>query len=213
MIYPAGLAAADNGIIAVGAVTVEGYRSGYSNYGEGLTVVSPADDGEVFNRHQLRIDRLSPFAAQHDYGAFGVREYQYSHFSLLTTDLPGMFGYARGAEPWSAVVPFKDNPGVGGGYYTTFGGTSGASALTGGVCALIQRAHKSRNGVGARLSGPAVKAILRGASRLDTAVAPGVRELTADCMNADGEDTLSMTYFFGSGLPDVRAAVAAVLAP
>ncbi|EUB99558.1 peptidase S8 and S53 subtilisin kexin sedolisin [Rhizobium sp. CF080] len=212
LIYPASLAAADNGIIAVGAVTVEGYRSGYSNYGEGLTVVSPADDGEVFNRHQLRVDRLSPFAAQHDYGAFGVREYQHSHFSLLTTDLPGIFGYGRGAEPWSAIVPFGDNPGVGGGYYTAFGGTSGASALAGGVCALIQRAHKSRNGVGARLSGPVVKSILRGASRLDTAVAPGVRALTADCMNAEGEDALNMTYFFGSGLPDVRAAVAAVLA-
>jgi hypothetical protein len=35
LIYPASLAAADNGIVAVGAVTVEGFRAGYSNYGEG----------------------------------------------------------------------------------------------------------------------------------------------------------------------------------
>ena len=213
LIYPANLAADDNGIIAVGAVTVEGYRSGYSNYGEGLTVVSPSDDGEVFNRHQLRVDRLSPFAAQHDYEAFGLREYQYSHFSLLTTDLPGAFGYNRGADPWSSIVPFGANPGIGGGYYTTFGGTSGASAEVGGICALIQRAYKSQNDSEARLSGPAVKSILQTTSRLDAAVAPGVRVLTADCMNADGEDALDMSYFFGFGLPDVRAAVAAVLTP
>lgn len=45
LIYPASLAADNNGIIAVGAVTVEGFRSGYSNYGEGLTVVSPLTTG------------------------------------------------------------------------------------------------------------------------------------------------------------------------
>ncbi|WP_245441185.1 MULTISPECIES: S8 family serine peptidase [Neorhizobium] len=213
LIYPANLAADDNGIIAVGAVTVEGYRSGYSNYGEGLTVVSPSDDGEVFNRHQLRVDRLSPFAAQHDHEAFGLREYRYSHFSLLTTDLPGAFGYDRGADPWSSMVPSAANPGIGGGYYTTFGGTSGASAQVGGICALIQRAHKTKNGGDARLSGPLVKSILQSTARLDAMVAPGIRALTADCMNADGEDALDMSYFFGFGLPDVPAAIAAVLSP
>lgn len=213
LIYPANLAADDNGIIAVGAVTVEGYRSGYSNYGEGLTVVAPSDDDEVFNRHQLRIDRLSPFAAQHDHRAFELREYQYSHFSLLTTDLPGSFGYNRGADPWSSIVPFGANSGIGGGYYTTFGGTSGASAEVGGICALIQRAHKSQNSGDARLSGPAVKSILQATARLDSAVTPGIRALTADCMNADGEDALEMSYFFGFGLPNVSAAVAAVLTP
>lgn len=81
----------------------------------------PSDDGEVFNRHQLRLDRLSPFAAQHDYSAFRTREYYYSHFSLLTTDLPGIFGYNQGSDPWSAIVPFGTNPGIGGGYYTPSG--------------------------------------------------------------------------------------------
>lgn len=213
LIYPANLASDNNGIIAVGAVTVEGFRSGYSNYGEGLTVVSPADDGEVFNRHQLRVDTLFPFAAQHDNGGFRMPAYRYSHFSLLTTDLSGVFGYDQGADPWSSIVPFSANPGVGGGYYTTFGGTSGASAQIGGICALIQRAHKSQNGAAARLTGPQVKAILQAASSLDTAVAPGTRPLTPDCMNADGEDSQDMAYFFGSGLPDARLAVAAVLTP
>ncbi|THV20877.1 S8 family serine peptidase [Peteryoungia ipomoeae] len=213
LIYPANLASDNNGIIAVGAVTVEGFRSGYSNYGEGLTVVSPADDGEVFNRHQLRVDTLSPFAAQHDNSEIRMPAYRYSHFSLLTTDLAGAFGYDQGAGPWSSIIPFAANPGVGGGFYTTFGGTSGASAQVGGICALIQRAHKSKNGAGASLTGLQVKEILQGASRLDTTVAPGTRPLTPDCMNADGEDSLDISYFFGSGLPDARLAVAAVLGP
>ncbi len=212
LIYPANLAADNNGIIAVGAVTVEGFRSGYSNYGEGLTVVCPSNDGEVFNRHQLRLDRLSPFAAQHDYNTPRSREYYYSHFSLLTTDLSGIFGYDQGSDPWSAIVPFGTNPGIGGGYYTSFGGTSGASAQVGGLCALIQRAYKSRHNAADRLSGPRVKSILKAASRLDAVVAPGTRKLTADCMNAEGEDAIDMAFFFGSGLPNARTAVQSALA-
>ncbi len=212
LIYPANLAADNNGIIAVGAVSAEGFRSGYSNYGEGLTLVAPSDDGEVFNRHQLRLDRLSPFAAQHDYTAFRLREYSYSHFSLLTTDLSGIFGYDHGSDPWSAILPYSNNPGIGGGYYTTFGGTSGASAQVGGLCALLQRAYKSRHNPGDRLSGPQIKSILKAASHPDAIVAPGTRKLTADCMNAEGEDVLDPSYFFGAGLPNAREAVEAVLA-
>lgn len=66
LIYPAALAADDNGIIAVGAVTAEGFRSGYSDYGEGLTLVAPLDDYEVYNRHQSRLDRSDPLLAMHD---------------------------------------------------------------------------------------------------------------------------------------------------
>ncbi len=64
LIYPASLASdAGNGVIAVGAVSYQGYRSGYSNYGAGLTVVAPSDDGEVYNRHQIRLDRKAVDAA------------------------------------------------------------------------------------------------------------------------------------------------------
>lgn len=211
LIYPACLAGECDGIIAVGAVTPEGFRSGYSNYGDGLTVVAPSDDGEVFNRHQLRIDRLSPFAAQHNYDVYDVPEYRYSHVSLLTTDLSGSFGYDRGQIPWSSVLPFAANPGIGGGYYTSFGGTSGAAALIGGVCALIQRSAKAANGAETRLSGPQVKAILKGAASRNTPVLPGTRLLTPDSMNMDGEDALDPIYFFGAGLPDARIAVDTVL--
>ncbi|MBU1312644.1 MAG: S8 family serine peptidase [Alphaproteobacteria bacterium] len=211
LIYPASLSAEQNGIIAVGAVTVEGFRSGYSNYGDGLTVVAPSDDDEVINRHQLRVDRQSPFHARHAYLAGRSREYRYSGFSLLTTDLPGSWGYDRGDDPWSSLPP-EQNPGIGGGYYTSFGGTSGAAALIGGVCALIQRAHKTRHGQGARLDGVAVKSILVAASDHQRVVAPGFRPLTPDCMNADQEDNKAPVYFFGAGLPDAAAAVQAALA-
>ena len=211
LIYPASLAAPDNGIVAVGAVTVEGFRSGYSNYGEGLSLVAPSDDGEVFNRHQLRIDRLSPFAARHLYSADTGKEYYYSHLSLLTTDLPGVFGYDSGKAPWSSLLPSAGNPGVGGGYYTSFGGTSGATALVGGVAALVQRAHRTVHGGTGKLNGTAVKNILEEASSCKTNVAPGRRPLTPDCMNSDNEDVIDPGYFFGAGLLNAAAAVNAVL--
>ncbi len=211
LIYPASLAAPDNGIVAVGAVTVEGFRSGYSNYGEGLTLVAPSDDSEVFNRHQLRVDRLSPFTAKHQYSADSGKEYCYSYFSLLSTDLPGVFGYDEGKAPWSSLLPSANNPGVGGGYYTSFGGTSGATALVGGVAALVQRAHRAVHGGSGKLNGIAVKNILEKASNRNSNVEPGWRRLTPDCMNADDEDASDPGYFFGAGLLNAAAAVNAVL--
>jgi subtilisin family serine protease len=211
LIYPANLAAPDNGIVAVGAVTVEGFRSGYSNYGEGLTLVAPSDDSEVFNRHQLRVDRLSPFTAKHRYSADSGKEYCYSYFSLLSTDLPGVFGYDEGKAPWSSLLPSANNPGVGGGYYTSFGGTSGAAALVGGVAALIQRAHRAVHGGSGKLDGIAVKSILEEASSRNSNVSPGIRPLTPDCMNADNEDVIDPRYFFGAGLLNAATAVDAVL--
>ncbi|CAD7054204.1 peptidase S8 [Pseudorhizobium endolithicum] len=211
LIYPANLAEDDNGIIAVGAVTVEGFRSGYSNYGHGLTLVAPSDDQEVINRHQLRVDQQSPFHARHAHVAGPAKEYRYSGLGLLTTDLPGCWGYERGDDPWSSL-PLEDNPGIGGGYYTNFGGTSGASALIGGICSLIQRAHKTRHGQSARLGGVAVKALLVAACDQQRVVVPGFRPLTPDCMNSDEEDGKGSAYFFGAGLPDAAAAVQAALA-
>lgn len=211
LIYPASLAAPDNGIIAVGAVTAEGFRAAYSNYGEGLTLVAPSDDGEVFNRHQLRIDRLSPFAARHLYSADTGKEYCYSHLTLLTTDLPGVFGYESGKAPWSSLLPFAENPGVGGGYYTSFGGTSGATALVGGVAALVQRAHRTVQGGSGKLDGMAVKKVLEAASSRKSSVVPGRRPLTPDCMNSDNEDVIDSSYFFGAGLLNATMAVNAVL--
>lgn len=209
LIYPASLAAEDNGIIAVGAVTAEGFRAGYSNYGEGLTVVAPSDDYEIYTRHQTRLDRSDPLLSMHDYSVGAAREVVFSALDLVSTDLPGVFGYDAGAGPWSRVLPGQGNPGVGGGYYTAFGGTSGASCLIGGVLLLAQRARRASGQ--ARLDGATLKALLRSSSSTNTVVAPGYRPLTPDAMNADDEDQLEASYFFGAGLPDASNLLAAVL--
>ena len=210
LIYPACLARGTNGIIAVGAVTAEGFRAGYSNYGEHLTLVAPSDDYEIYNRHQSRLDLSDPLIRMHDYSVGAGKSYAYSPLELVSTDLPGVFGYDAGAAPWSSVMPGQGQPGVGGGYYTAFGGTSGACSLIGGLLLLAQRA---RRGAGlAALDGMVAKTLLIGASSLEEPVAPGYRPLTRDCMNADNEDQLDESHFFGAGLPDAGALITAALA-
>ncbi len=210
LIYPARLAAApDNGVIAVGAVTAEGFRSGYSNYGTGLTVVAPSDDIEVFNRHQQRLDILMPGFDGPAPGAGGRDAIAYCHLGLVTTDLPGVFGYDAGTTPWSRILPHDLNPGVGGGNFTTFGGTSGAAGLIGGVVALVQRAHKLDHGEKARLGGVEVKSVLTNAANALAVVTPGYRQLSPDRMNSDAEEAAaSPRHFFGAGLVDATKAVA-----
>ena len=212
LIYPAKLAAPENGIVAVGAVTLRGYRSGYSNYGAGLTLVAPSDDGEVYNRHQMRLDRTDPVIDEHFFYRGTGAAIPYSEFSLLTTDVPGALGYVEGAEPYSLIAPPLDNPGIGGGYYTSFGGTSGAAALVAGVAALLARANKARNGGAARLDGTACKTLLVNASNRNAAVRPGTQALEPDPMNADGEASKGKSYYFGAGLLSASDAVAALLA-
>ena len=107
--------------------------------------------------------------------------------------------------------PSSNNCGIGGGYYTSFGGTSGAAALVGGVAALVQRAHRAVHSGSGKLDGIAVKSILEEASRRSSNVGPGFRPLTPDCMNADNEDVIDPRYFFGAGLLNAAAAVDVVL--
>ncbi len=205
LIYPASLADDSNGIVSVGAVTAEGLRAGYSNYGEGLTLVAPSDDYPVYNRHQMRLNRFDPLLGLHDYAVGAGREHVYCPLELVTTDLPGVFGYDSGAQPWAQVMPAQGNPGLGGGYYTGFGGTSGASALVGGLLALAQRARRAAGK--APLGGHALKRLLRRASSTGAVVEPGYRPLTPDTMNADDETLLGPAAFFGAGLPDARLLV------
>jgi hypothetical protein len=210
LIYPANLADDSNGIIAVGAVTAEGLRSGYSNYGEGLTLVAPSDDYEVYNRHQSRLDTSDPLLKMHDYSVGAGQAHVFCPLDLVSTDLPGVFGFDAGAAPWSSVLPGQGNPGVGGGYYTAFGGTSGASCLIGGLALLAQRARRAAGK--APLDGLALKSVLVAGAVQTAAVAPGWRPLTADRMNADDEPHLGLTHFFGAGLPDAGAVVNEALA-
>jgi hypothetical protein len=160
LIYPASLAAdPTNGIIAVGAVSYLGYRSGYSNYGSGLTVVAPSDDGEIYNRYQIRLDRQSISAKdfwidqvhrQPHAQANTIPIFQFAPQRLVSLDVPGPRGYEEGTRrgPARDRDEAKDDPS---GLYAEFGGTSGSSALVAGVISLMQR--KS----GTKLTGEEVK--------------------------------------------------------
>lgn len=220
-IYPANLAAEDNGIIAVGAITALGMRAGYSNYGA-LTVVGPSDDAPVFNRHQFRqpIERARSPALPEGSGRGdlalaplpGQCTVPLSDLSLVTTDLPGPFGYDDGTRR---------------GLYTEFGGTSGAASLIGGVAALMQRARKAHGQT--PLKGPVLKAVLTATSFLNrpvVAVLPRPPEPTetgetatgdfgtpcCDPMNRTDEQHEDLSHFLGAGLPDADLAVASALA-
>ncbi|MCK0140562.1 S8 family serine peptidase [Aliiroseovarius sp. F47248L] len=206
LLFPANLANRENGVIAVGAVSGQGYRSGYSNYGDGLTLVAPSDDMEVFNRHQLRetpkqLDKIGYLKPD---SAMAV---PYSRKGLLSTDIPGSFGYdGAGDDDHDLPADVAQS-----GFYTQFGGTSGASALVGGVIALVRRAERlSASGKHPR-DGCDLKAFLMSTARRDMPMMGATLSLKSDCMNVANEDADAFGTFFGAGLIDAKAAVTAAL--
>lgn len=201
LLYPAALASRENGIIAVGAVTSAGYRSGYANYGDGLTLVAPSDDMAVFNRTQLRATTRDA-AQSAPLKPKDAQQIPLSESSLLSTDIPGPFGYESG----DGIA--RDTPQDG--YYTQFGGTSGAAALVAGVIALVRRAEQVTEADSA-LDGPDMRALLTRTARHDIRSPDGSRPLQADSMNAVTEEADDRQVFFGAGLVDAAAALSEIL--
>lgn len=155
-IYPANLATNHNGIISVGAVNAKGYVSGFSNT-DSTTVVAPSNDAELFDRTEVRLDEQ-----RHDYDPRGVPATncndKYSHFDIITTDVPGPGGYSGSAVSHVATT---DEPMVEfGSYFCRFGGTSASSAL---VCGFISLGMST--GVLTDRDGPGAKAWLIGQSQ------------------------------------------------
>jgi subtilisin family serine protease len=203
--YPASLSLSegDNGIISVGAINNAGYRSSFSNYGEGLSLTAPSDDASVFNRYQIRMNKAGRRYQSHDYAGYvtaGLAEADYGRNALLTTDIPGRAGYT-GYNPMGddedddsfsqAHDPLQ-------GMFTLFGGTSGASSIVAGVASLMVRRARLQN---KKLDGPEIKAKLIGSC--------GQASLKTDNMN--GENPLpSIQQLFGGGQVDVDKAVTSV---
>lgn len=130
-IYPANLASEHNGIISVGSVNAKGHRSGYSGI-TNLTVMAPSNDGEVFDRFETRLDEQDV-----DYSDIGIKipndNNKYSHYDIISTDVPGNFGYAF--SPYTSDEP-EDGLREFGSYFCRFGGTSAASAIVAGFLSL-----------------------------------------------------------------------------
>ena len=147
-IYPANLAAEDNGVVAVGAANAKGLVSGYSDP-TSATILGPSDDGEVFDRRTVRLDIQAA-----GYDAQGVpaqnRNADFSHFEIVTTDVPGLHGYAF--SPFASEEP-EDGLREFGSYFCRFGGTSAASAIVAGLLSLghsLGRIAPDADGPGAK---------------------------------------------------------------
>jgi subtilisin family serine protease len=215
--YPASEARGGNGVVAVGAISFQGRRSGYSNYADGsgpetLTIAAPSDDAEVYTRRQIRLDRESPRWRDHNFllhlqGPDAVPEVPYAAEGVLAPDVPGSRGYASGAlqgsEPSLALD--RDRSAL----YALFGGTSAASAIVAGAVALRQA--KARAETGQPLHGPAMKAALAAAGATQTPW-PWLAANTALVVDApNGEDLADPTLparQFGAGALDLAQLLA-----
>lgn len=142
-VYPADLAADENGIISVSAVNAKGYPSAYSS-GSLTTVAGPSSDSEIFNRSEVRLDTRRP-----DYDPAGVPTQndnaKFSSFDVISCDVPGDPGYTGSA---SRSARAGDRLRDYGSYFCRFGGTSAASALVTGFISLGMTAGaiKDRDG-------------------------------------------------------------------
>jgi subtilisin family serine protease len=158
-IAPAHFAAeADNGIISVAAMSYFGYRSSYSNFGEGITVAAPSDDAEIFNRNQVRLDKTDRFVTDHPYDFFAKNlvkvDIPFGEATIRTIDVPGEFGFSDSSSNADAKLWTEPES-----FFTDFGGTSAAASIVAGVASLMQRAAKSKPD-GARLTGLQIREIL-----------------------------------------------------
>ncbi|MEM8662874.1 MAG: S8/S53 family peptidase, partial [Pseudomonadota bacterium] len=206
--YPASLAADDNGIVAVGAVSALGRRSGYASYGDGLTLVAPSNDSAVYNKHQIRLDPNARGALTHRWtihSRLAGRYVEYSHLAPLSIDVPGARGYRGGV---GATVP-----GNRAADFTLFGGTSAASAIVAGVAALMRRKVPANHKSG----GPQWNGVLVRKTLAETASQQiAGRDLRPDRSNHSDEthdDKALAKRLFGAGVVDAKAAIAAMAPP
>jgi subtilisin family serine protease len=211
LVHPASL----EGTIAVGACNEKGYRSTYSQYGEGLDVVAPSNDLPVEDAAVVRLDldeanfrvraeaerqarlanravpngrplNLNELLKLEQAAAWNLD--QFGSLSIATTDHRGDFGYND--EPPGDFCPVTGDFG--------FGGTSAAAAQVAGVVALMLGAALERHGgdrdlVRKYLPPDKIRQLLREtANKGDLHPEPGRRTVTDE---------------FGAGLVDAAAAV------
>ena len=170
LLYPASLAAPENGIVAVGARNAAGQPSGYTP-AAAVTIYAPSGDGERLDDRMQRLDTLDPGyrpgdqsgsyldrLGTFDAGLPGPAATASTHApqDLVSTDVPGRAG--NNPSPYSdvfgrdgAVLDYRSA-------FCRFSGTSGAVALTAGLVSLARTAGKLSTGAAG--DGPAIKTAL-----------------------------------------------------
>jgi hypothetical protein len=137
--YPASLSSDHDRIVSVGALNAQGLRAPYSS---GADLWAPSSDEAGLDSAGLRDDpyalRLQGRATPPD----GLSEREVSVMDLVTTDVPGPFGYNPSD---SYYQPERDGPHLElGALFCRFGGTSGAAA---GAAGAISRALQANGQV------------------------------------------------------------------
>jgi subtilisin family serine protease len=154
--YPAALVSAGAGdLIVVGSANERELRSSYSNgsFLTGVTTYAPSDDEERADGLGIWYDR---FAREGPWLEHALSEYTpdpevYSPYAVLCIDVPGrtLPDADRTSDP--AMLPSSA-------LYSSFGGTSAASAMVAGALSLVQMTLKEQNKQ--VMSGEAAKALL-----------------------------------------------------
>jgi rhodanese-related sulfurtransferase len=155
IIYPACLAAPGNGIVAVAAVNADGRIAGYSSRGTAITLAAPSNDGERFDRDEVRLDHRDPETPDRWIPGLGLRV-PFSTLDVISTDVPGNFGYNTSVygdrSPNLDLDPEADAQPRSvrevGSFYCRFGGTSAAAALAAGFASLAVSRGDLARGVG-----------------------------------------------------------------
>lgn len=140
--FPASLSKPENKIISVGAVASEGSKTPYSALAR---VYGPSGDETRLDRKEFRIDPYVDVPAGRPALVDDVDVTEASIFELVSTDVPGPYGYNPS--------PFQHTPDDNldalhldvASLFCRFSGTSGASAVVGGLIALAVQNYGTRN--------------------------------------------------------------------
>ena len=140
--YPANLAAADNGIVAVGACTSDGLRASYSAGGASeVTLFALSGDAPAMDADGYRLDPFTELDTADEKELFNRPGTQpVAVETLISTDVAGRPGYSstQFGQVW------RDEPGPNGApvafefasFFCEFSGTSAATAVAAGLVSL-----------------------------------------------------------------------------
>lgn len=163
-------------LIVAGAVTARGLKSSYCSGeatgtgAQSISVFAPSDDVETVSADDFRLDDMSwRGRRQHWDDIAAERSNCFSPYGIVAVDIPGEYGYDAHAEEdrdfaeiganFNSQAKSKEPEYKPRALYTSFGGTSAASAITAGLASLIQ--HKLTANGKPTLTGHEMKRLLQ----------------------------------------------------